>query len=141
VKVKRALVAFLLILAACSSSSHNSTPPTTIGPVDFRGQKTVDVNANQNLFTPATIIINPGTTVTWHNTDLEAHNVTKANDSQDFGAPFGVQTQKFLPRDSYSFTFKKVGTYDYICTIHNGMNGEVIVKVGKTSVPSSTAVG
>ena len=36
---------------------------------------------------------------------------------------------------------KKVGTYEYLCTIHNGMTGEVIVKVGKTSVPSSTAVG
>src|SRR5262249_28719914 len=116
-------------------------PPTTVAPTDFRGQKSVDVTANQNLFTPAAIIVNPGTTVTWHNNDLEAHNVQKAVDSQDFGAPFGVKTPQFLARDSYSFTFKKVGTYDYVCTIHNGMTGEVIVKVGKTSVPSSTAVG
>lgn len=140
--MKRALLALVLVLAACSSSSHrSSTPPTTVGPLDFRGQKSVDVNANQNLFTPATIIINPGTTVTWHNIDLEAHNVQKALDGQNFGAPFGAKTPQFLPRDSYSFTFKKVGTYEYLCTIHNGMTGEVIVKVGRTSVPSSTAVG
>jgi plastocyanin len=139
--VKRFVAALLLLTACTSSSHHTTTPPTTTGPVDFRGQKAVDVNANQNLFTPATIIINPGTTVTWHNIDLEAHNVQKAADNQDFGAPFGVKTPQFLPRDNYSFTFKKAGTYDYVCTIHNGMTGEVIVKVGKTSVPSSTAVG
>ena len=140
-KATRAVLALVLVLSACGSSSHSSTPPTTAAPTDLRGQKSVDVSADQNEFTPAAIIVNPGTAVNWHNTDTENHNVQKADDNADFGAPFGVPTPAFGLGQSYSFTFKKVGTYFYTCTIHTGMNGEVIVRAGKTSVPSSTAVG
>jgi plastocyanin len=99
------------------------------------------VNANSNLFTPPSIIVTSGTTVTWHNTDTEAHNVQKADDAANFGAPFGVKTPEFAPGATYSFTFTTPGTYFYTCTIHTGMNGKVqVVGLGQ-SVTSSTAVG
>jgi plastocyanin len=139
--MKRVLLVFVLLLAACGSSSHHTTTPTTPAPSDQRGQKTVSVTANQNQFSPATIIVSPGTTVTWYNGDLEDHNIQKADDNADFGAPFGAKSPQFLPRDSYSFTFNKVGTYAYTCTIHTGMNGIVRVEAGAPSVTSSTAVG
>jgi plastocyanin len=136
--MRRALAILLVLLgaAACSSSSSHKTTPTTLPPVhDLRGQKQVEVEADNNLFTPASIIISQGTTVTWKNTDTEAHNVTS-----DTGAGFGVRSGQFGPGASYSYKFTKAGVYPYTCTIHTDMNGLVRVETG-SSVTSSTAVG
>jgi len=122
------VLAFALVgLAACGSSSSNApaAPPT---PTDLRGQTTVDVQASSNEFHPQSIIIDAGTKVTWHNGDAVAHNVKKSADAVDFGAPFGVESDKFGPGKTYSFTFTKPGTYPYECTIHAGMTGTVEVR-------------
>ena len=130
--MRRALAALVLAfallgLAACGSSSSNTpaAPPT---PTDLRGQTTVDVQASSNEFHPQSIIIDAGTKVTWHNGDAVAHNVKKSADAVDFGAPFGIDSDKFLPGKTYSFTFTKPGNYAYQCTIHAGMTGNVEVR-------------
>ena len=123
-------------LAACSSTSSANKPRPPQPPVDFRGQKNVDIDAQYNLFTPADIIISPGTTVTWHNKDSVAHNVSKATDLVDFHGNFGADAQHFGPGDSYSFKFTTPGVnYFYACTIHTGMSGRVEVV---TSAAAST---
>jgi plastocyanin len=135
--VKRALVLVGILLAvallpACGSSKPKAAPPQP--PVDYRGKKHVDIDAETlsgYVFSPAEVIISPGTTVTWHNIDQTAHNIQKSFDALDFGAPFGVDVGQFGPGDTYSFKFKKLGTnYFYTCTIHTGMNGRVRVEKG-----------
>jgi plastocyanin len=116
-------------LAACGGggkgSSSNTLPtPTT---VDLRGRKQVEVEAKDNFFTPAAIIVDQGTTVTWKNAGNVVHNVHKSADAVDFGAPFGVDTADFGPGQTYSFTFDKPGTYAYTCTVHSLMSGTVQV--------------
>jgi plastocyanin len=76
---------------------------------------------------PAAVIVDPGTKVTWRNTDSVAHNVEKSADALDFGAKFGADASLFGPGQSYSFTFAKAGTYFYTCTIHTLMSGKVQV--------------
>ncbi len=112
----------LVISAACGSSSTKSTP---VAPTNLRGRAQVDVDAKSYQFTPNDIVVDVGTKVTWHNTDSVAHNVKKSADALDFGAPFG--TNNLNPGQSYSFTFTKVGTFPYVCTIHAGMTGKVEV--------------
>ncbi len=112
------------LLAACGGSSSAKTPPTTV-PTDLRGKAAVEIDAKGNQFTPAAIIVDAGTKVTWRNTDPVLHNVKKAADAVDFGAAFG--TDSLAPGGSYSFTFTKVGTFPYECTIHAGMTGKVEV--------------
>jgi plastocyanin len=120
------LVAGLMMFAtACGSSKPKTTPVPA--PVDDRGKTTVEIDANQNQFTPASVIVDAGTKITWKNTDSVAHDVKKSADAVDFGAPFGVQASQFGPGTSYSFTFTKPGTYFYTCTIHTLMNGKVQV--------------
>jgi plastocyanin len=124
-----ALVA-LVLLAACGSSggggsSSNTVPPPK--PVDLRGQKQVAIEAKNNVFTPPSIIIDQGTKVTWTNDDIISHNVHKSADAVDFGAPFGIDTADFGPNKTYSFTFDKVATFAYTCTIHSLMSGTVQV--------------
>jgi plastocyanin len=72
-------------------------------------------------FNPGTVTIKAGGKVTWTNDDSVGHDVT-ADDfkSGDPGAIEGGST--------YSHTFKKAGTYDYVCSVHPGMKGSVKVK-------------
>jgi plastocyanin len=141
-----AAVALLVMLATACGSSSKPAAPVEQPPVDLRGMSSVEIEANANLFTPATIEITEGTKVTWRNTDTVAHDVQKSSDAEDFGAPFGVRVPEFGPGQSYSFTFDKPGVYFYTCTIHTGMNGKIQVDAKRASTPtgsvtSSTAVG
>ncbi len=110
-------------LAACSSSSAKPTPAAA--PTNLRGHATVEIDARNFLFTPADVVVDVGTLVTWHNTDTVVHNVKKSADALDFGGTFG--TDVLNPGASYTFTFSKVGTFPYTCTIHAGMTGKVEV--------------
>ena len=134
--------AAVVALAACGGGGSGSAPPTAPpAPVDRRGEANVEVVAQGNLFVPETVIVSPGTTVTWKNADTIAHNVKKAAPAQDFGGPFGVEVGGFGPGATYSFTFANPGTYDYFCTIHTGMVGTVQVDAGTGSPTSVTPPG
>ena len=64
----------------------------------------------------------PGTRVVWLNKDDEDHTVTSATDPKLLDSP------NIAKGDSFEFTFSDPGTYPYLCTIHDGMNGVVIVE-------------
>ena len=121
------VVAFSMFgLGACGSSNKPAAPPPP--PTDLRGKAAVEVDATGNQFQPASIIIDAGTKVTWRNADPVAHNVKKSADVANFGAPFGIDADKFGPGATYSFTFRKPGKHFYTCTIHTLMNGDVDVR-------------
>jgi plastocyanin len=72
-------------------------------------------------FTAKTIHIKKGSTVTWKwsPTNDDKHNVTFHS--------FHSKSQK---HGTFSHTFKRAGTYTYLCTFHvhsHGMRGTVIV--------------
>jgi len=76
--------------------------------------------AIQNFaFAPATLTVKVGTTVTWTNRDEEPHTVTAQNGT--FRSP-GMGTGA-----TYSYTFTRAGSVDYLCTIHPFMHGTVVV--------------
>ncbi|MEZ0358819.1 cupredoxin family copper-binding protein [Mycobacterium sp. SA01] len=77
------------------------------------------VNITNFAFTPATLTVKVGDTVTWTNKDEEPHTVV-ANDGS-FHSP-GLDANA-----TYSFTFTKAGSVDYICSIHPFMHGTVVV--------------
>ena len=120
------VVVLALALVACGSSSKSKTPAEP-APVDMRGQTHVNVDAENNQFTPKHIIVSPGATVTWTNKDQVAHDVKKTADAVDFGGTFGVDVAKFGPGATYSFEFTKAGNFPYTCTIHGLMLGSVQV--------------
>ncbi len=133
-----AVVATLTLLGACGSTGDKAQPPQP--PLDWRGRTHVDVNAEDNQFTPPNIIISPGTTVTWHNIGKNVHNVQKSADALDFGAPFGVDAANFGPGKSYAFTFKNVGTnYFYTCTIHTLMSGHIQVEASAAATTTTSS--
>jgi plastocyanin len=69
-------------------------------------------------FSPQSLTIQAGTTVTWTNLDSETQSVTADN---------GVFNARVPPGGSVSFTFKRAGTYPYHCVPHPEMTGTIIV--------------
>ena len=71
-------------------------------------------------FSPQTLTVSAGTTVTWVNHDDVPHTVTSTDHIFGSGA---LDTD-----DHFTFTFNVPGTYAYFCSIHPQMTATVIVK-------------
>lgn len=96
-----------------------------------RAAETHAVEIADFAFSPATLTITAGDTVTWTNTDAVAHTATSTTGAFDSG--------ELAQGASYSVTFTTPGTYDYLCTPHPTMTGRIVVQAAAapTPVPSS----
>ena len=83
-------------------------------------QKTVEVKIDNFSFSPATITVPAGSTITWTNRDDIPHTVV--SDDKLFKSKVLDTDEKF------SFTFTKPGAYPYFCSIHPKMTGKVVVQ-------------
>ncbi|HET8919709.1 MAG TPA: cupredoxin family copper-binding protein [Xanthobacteraceae bacterium] len=72
-------------------------------------------------FTPATVTVKAGTTLTWTNKDDIPHGIGATNNA--FPKSKALDTD-----DSYSFTFTTPGTYQYFCYLHPKMVGSIVVE-------------
>jgi plastocyanin len=107
-----------------------------VGALGAGPASAADVTVQQvtgNLFSPASVTIDVGDTVTWVNADAVAPHTVTANDSSfDSGLMANGAT--------YSRTFTSPGTYAYRCTFHPpGMVGTVTVRAAATQPPAPTA--
>jgi plastocyanin len=84
-------------------------------------------------FSPATITIHVGDTVTWTNDGPSPHTATARDGSFDTGV-----LQK---GQSASHTFTQSGTFAFFCTIHPFMHGTLVVQAAATSAPQSSSAG
>lgn len=76
-------------------------------------------------YIPSNIVIEKGKQVTWVNEDSAFHSVT----SGFYETPTELFDSGHLdPYESYTLTFDESGTFDYFCTLHPWMNGQVIVE-------------
>lgn len=88
-------------------------------------------------FSPKTVTVNVGDTVTWTNNDTVTHTATSAGNF-DTGSIGGGASK--------SVTFQTAGTFAYVCSIHASMSGTVVVRAasggstgGSTTPPTDTA--
>ena len=82
----------------------------------------VEVKIDNFSFGPMELKVPVGTTVTWINRDDIPHTVVSTDDSKTFKSKVLDTDEKF------SFTFSKVGTYPYFCSVHPKMTAKVIVQ-------------
>jgi len=122
--VLTAALAVTLLLAACSggesvttttAATATTTAATTTAPVGSEFAVVMESFA----FTPAELTVPVGATVTWTNRHGARHDVVAADGT--FTSPL------FAEGETFSFTFTAPGEYPYICTIHPGMEGTIIV--------------
>lgn len=102
--------------------------------------QTTGVTIQNYAFSPATISVPVGATVTWVNNDPVAHTASSDTGAWDSGV--------IGPGASYSHTFTQAGTFTYHCHIHPFMMGVVMVGVSQqpdtptlSTMPSAVVVG
>jgi plastocyanin len=78
-------------------------------------------------FTPQTLTVKAGTTVSWINKDDIPHGIASSNNA--FKKSRALDTD-----DNYSFTFTTPGTYQYFCYLHPHMVGSIGVEATTGSI-------
>ena len=81
-----------------------------------------EVRIDNFTFSPATLTVTAGTTVTWINGDDIPHAIAATDRS--------FRSKTLDTDDRFSFVFRMPGAYDYFCTLHPHMVGKIIVKAG-----------
>lgn len=97
-------------------ASANAAVPVTVAPAPATAEVTA---TSGNAFTPSSVEIAAGGTVTW--TFQALHNVS-------FVTPNSPEDIANRSTGSVSRTFPGAGTFSYTCTLHAGMNGQVVVR-------------
>lgn len=115
--LRAALLTLSLPLAACVSSEPDPIPVVPVPPQTA----TVQAAATANTFTPTTVVIARGGTVTW-TMSTRPHNVAFVATA---GAPLNIPTMTNGQADRL---FSAAGTFAYACTLHAGMIGTVVVQ-------------
>lgn len=108
------MVVVLGLLAgfAASAGKHAAASPHSSMPQEIK--------IDNFSFTPATVTVALGTTVTWTNSDDVPHTVV----SEDY-----TFKSKVLDTDEkFSYKFTKPGTYSYFCSVHPKMTAKIIVQ-------------
>lgn len=109
---RRAFLAGLVLLA--SSASVGATQKSTT-----RKAKTHTVKIEGMIFSPPTLTISPGDTVTWINNDLVEHTATAADGRFD--------SKMIAAGKAWKQTFKASGDFPYVCKYHPTMKGTLKV--------------
>ncbi|MFI5887026.1 plastocyanin/azurin family copper-binding protein [Streptomyces sp. NPDC051554] len=110
--VLRALLSGLLLTAAALVLPAAMAQAATTHQVVMSGY----------AFSPRSLTITAGDTVTWVNEDQAPHNVKTTS------GPASVQSAMLSKGATFSHTFTTPGTYGYECTVHPGMTAMLVVQ-------------
>lgn len=115
-----------LILAGCSGDGGGGTgvdpnPPGGTQPTTPVTSASVTAGSSSDVFTPKTVNLKVGGTVTWSFGGRE-HNVIFQKVG---GAPADIPVTS---NAQVSRTFNTAGSYPYDCTLHAGMVGTITVQ-------------
>jgi plastocyanin len=112
--------------AVTPTAGTTSTP--TASPTQAGNGNTVMIITDSSgsfAFSPATLTIKVGTTITWKNTTAVSHTVT-SDDGKSFDS--GMANPIAPQSGTFSFTFSTAGTFAYHCAIHPFMKATIIVQ-------------
>jgi plastocyanin len=163
-KFASAVVGLMLVLTAFTVAGI-AQPSETTWKVTIGGE-TPDHRIQAQLFAPSTITIDAGDTVTWTMGAAFDHTVTFLGASRPpdlfipennrklllnplVALPQGLKTYTgkgvansgvlMEKGKSYSLTFTKAGSYAYVCMLHPGMAGTVVVQPAGSPLPMNQA--
>ncbi len=119
-RIFRTMIVVAISLAVVGTIGGLSTPPARAA--------SHSVSIANFAFTPNSITIAPGDSITWTNDDSTTHTVT----GSDWGSG------DLAPGATFSHTFATNGTYAYHCSIHTFMTGTVVVGASSSPPPTNT---
>ena len=121
------LIVLGLAFSIPSSEEENDEPELTVKGDVVMPTKVSRPGCEETdrCYIPSSIVIESGKEVTWVNEDSAFHSVT----SGFYDAPTNLFDSGHLnPFESYTLAFEETGTFDYYCTLHPWMMGQVIVE-------------
>ena len=119
--VPAAVAVAALVLAGCGGSSADTSTPDRSASEPVETPSAPGTVAMKGLeFLPDRLTVAVGETVTWTNEESLDHNVVARK-----GARF--RSRAFGRGGTYTFTPERPGTIDYVCTLHPGMEGRIVV--------------
>lgn len=106
---------------AASKGFSQQAHAATVAVPDAKTKKTVKIITKNGTFTfsPKTLKIKVGTTVTWKNLTMAPHTSTSDTGVWDSGI--------IQPGGKFSFKFTTAGTFTYHCNVHPFMMAKIIV--------------
>jgi len=111
------------------------TTTTGVTPTTFIGTpRTVNVLINVFGYDPSPLTVTVGDTVVWKSMQTQM-TVT----SPDNGSGLELDSPVLGPGETYSHTFKKVGSYDYYSSTNERVNGRIYVTSDLNITDSGTA--
>lgn len=119
--VRRTFLAIALVGIVASLLPLAAPPPTRAAEHA--------VQITDSAFSPATLTIGVGDTVTWRNADDRPHTVTSNDGAFDSG--------NLDEGQGFSFTFSEPGTYTYRCDYHSEMLATIVVESASAPAPAS----
>jgi plastocyanin len=120
------LAAITVLLTGCGGGGGGygggNPPASTVQVVSCAtATSPVEISAAQgNVFSPNTQNVPVNAVVRWTNTDGMDHTVTSSNGTFNQGLAANGGT--------VCLRFTAAGVYNYICTIHLGMSGQITVQ-------------
>ena len=104
-----------------TTTSSPAPPAVTFSGPNRKAHSSASTSVTMGdfFFSAATVTVDVGDTVTWHNSGQAPHTATANDGSFDTGT--------INSGGSGSHTFNSPGTFSYICTIHPNMKGTVRV--------------
>ena len=122
--MKNSLLILSMAIAGVAGSALSAPRPNPLQTATMASAQqapaAAEVKIDNFSFSPATLTVAAGTTVTWVNHDDIPHNVVSTDK---------VFKSKVMDTDEkFSFTFTKAGEYSYFCGIHPKMTGRVVVQ-------------
>ncbi|MFJ4205930.1 plastocyanin/azurin family copper-binding protein [Streptomyces sviceus] len=84
-------------------------------------------------FSPASLSVPAGSTVTWTNYDTAPHDVKTTS------GPLSIHSPMLNKGQSWSFTFATAGSYGYVCTVHPDMTAGITVRAAPAPAKTSAA--
>jgi plastocyanin len=94
---------------------------------------TQQVMMQNYAFSPAALTVRVGDTVTWMQHDEAPHDVVTTS------APVAFRSPQLSSGQSWSYTFRQPGTYQYYCSVHPDMRASVTVLPAATTAPPKPA--
>ena len=109
--------------AAAAAAAAKAPMAVTVEPVAGSGAPGCETT---ECYTPSTVTISAGGTVTFTNTDTAPHTSTSGSAAN---GPDGIfDTSLIMMNASFDVTLADAGTYTYFCMVHPWMEGTIIVE-------------
>lgn len=85
------------------------------------GEENFEIEISDFEYSPRTLTIKTGESVTWTNQDSVSHTVTSDSGNE-------LDSELLSNGEAYTHTFNTAGNYEYHCTPHPNMKGTIVVE-------------